>query len=207
VFAFVSEVVEWLRPAFVTAGYALVPTAMFLESAALLGVVVPGDVILAVSGVYAARGEMAVPVVIALGAFGAIAGEITGFWLGGRYGRSAVERLPFSSRIGRRLDRACDAIHDNAGKTIVIGRFATGVAGLVPFAAGVARVTFATFPAYSVPLIVAWATAVVLLGVVVGHNIELIDRVLSSVGWIVLAAVGLVVGGRWVWKRRRRRQA
>jgi membrane protein DedA with SNARE-associated domain len=43
--------------------------------------------------------------------------------------------------------------------------------------------------------------------VVVGHNIELIDRVLSSVGWIVLAAVGLVVGGRWVWKRRRRRQA
>jgi undecaprenyl-diphosphatase len=207
VHAFVTEIVEWLRPAFVTAGYALVPAAMFLESAALLGIAVPGDVILAVSGVYAARGEMEVPVVIVLGVVGAIAGEISGFWLGRRYGRSAVDRMPFADRIGKRVDRASEAIHDNAGKTIVVGRFATGVAGLVPFAAGVAGVPFATFVAYTVPLIVVWATAVVLLGVLVGHNIELIDRILTSVGWIVLAAAVLVVVGRRLWKRRQMRHA
>ena len=207
VHALVTEIVEWLRPAFVTAGYALVPTAMFLESAALLGIVVPGDVILAVSGVYAARGEMAVPVVIALGVVGTIAGEISGFWLGRRYGRGAVEHLPFADRIGTRVDRASDAIHDNAGKTIVAGRFATGVAGLVPFAAGIAGVPFTTFVAYSVPLIVVWATAVVMLGVLVGNNIDLIDRILSSFGWIVLVSVALVLGGRWGWRRWQARHA
>ena len=50
VLALVTEIVDWLRPAFVTAGYAVVPAAMFLESAALLGVLVPGDVILAQHG-------------------------------------------------------------------------------------------------------------------------------------------------------------
>ena len=49
--AFVSEVFEWLRPAYETAGYAIVAAAMFLESGLLLGIVVPGDVILAMAGV------------------------------------------------------------------------------------------------------------------------------------------------------------
>ena len=143
--AIVTEIIDWLRPAFTTAGYAIVPAAMFLESAAFLGVLIPGDVILAVAGVYAAAGEMSVPIVIVLGIVGALAGETAGFLVGRRYGRSAVDRLPFADRIGTRVDRASEAIHANAGKTIVAGRFATGVAGMVPFAAGIADVPMRTF--------------------------------------------------------------
>jgi membrane protein DedA with SNARE-associated domain len=201
--AIVTEIVDWLRPAFTTAGYAIVPAAMFLESAAFLGVLIPGDVILAVAGVYAGRGDMSVPIVIALGIAGALAGEMTGFLVGRRYGRSAVDHLPFAERIGRRVDRATDSIHSNAGKTIVVGRFATGVAGMVPFAAGMADVPTKTFVLYSVPLVAAWATGVVLLGVLVGNNVELIDRILSSVGWAVLGTVALVLVARWLWTRRR----
>jgi undecaprenyl-diphosphatase len=201
--AIVTEIVDWLRPAFTTAGYAIVPAAMFLESAAFLGVLIPGDVILAVSGVYAGRGDMSVPIVIALGIAGALAGEMTGFLVGRRYGRSAVDHLPFADRIGRRVDRATDSIHSNAGKTIVVGRFATGVAGMMPFAAGMADVPTKTFVLYSVPLVAAWATGVVLLGVLVGNNVELIDRILSSVGWAVLGTVALVLVARWLWTRRR----
>lgn len=201
--AIVNEIVDWLRPAFTTAGYAIVPAAMFLESAAFLGVLIPGDVILAVAGVYAGRGEMSVPIVIALGIAGALAGEMTGFLVGRRYGRSAVDHLPFADRIGRKVDRATDSIHANAGKTIVVGRFATGVAGIVPFAAGMADVPTKTFVLYSVPLVAAWATGVVLLGVLVGNNVELIDRILSSVGWAVLATVAVVIVARWLWQRRR----
>ena len=201
--AIVTEIVDWLRPAFTTAGYAIVPAAMFLESAAFLGVLIPGDVILAVAGVYAGRGDMSVPIVIALGIAGALAGEMTGFLVGRRYGRSAVDHLPFADRIGRRVDRATDSIHSNAGKTIVVGRFATGVAGMVPFAAGMADVPTKTFVLYSVPLVAAWATGVVLLGVLVGNNVELIDRILSSVGWAVLGTVALVLVARWLWTRRR----
>jgi membrane protein DedA with SNARE-associated domain len=201
--AIVTEIVDWLRPAFTTVGYAIVPTAMFLESAAFLGVLIPGDVILAVAGVYAAAGEMSVPIVIVLGIAGALAGETAGYVVGRRYGRSAIGHLPFADRIGRKVDRTSDAIHANAGKTIVAGRFATGVAGVVPFAAGMADVPTRTFFLYSVPLVVGWATGVVLLGTLVGNNVELIDRILSSIGWFVLGALILVVAVRWAWRRRR----
>jgi len=201
--AIVTEIIDWLRPAFTTVGYAIVPTAMFLESAAFLGVLIPGDVILAVAGVYAAAGEMSVPAVIVLGIAGALAGETAGYVVGRRYGRSAVGHMPFADRIGTKLDRASEAIHANAGKTIVAGRFATGVAGMVPFAAGMADVPMRTFFLYSVPLVVGWATAVVLLGTLIGNNVELIDRILSSIGWFVLGAAILVLASRWAWRRRR----
>ena len=201
--AIVTEVVDWLRPAFTTLGYAIVPAAMFLESAAFLGVLIPGDVILAVAGVYAARGEMSVPIVIVLGIVGALAGEMAGFLMGRRYGRSAVDHLPFADWFGRKVDKASEAIHENAGKTIVVGRLATGVAGMVPFAAGIADVPTKTFVAYSIPLVAAWATAVVLLGTVIGNNVDLIDRILSSIGWAVFGAVAAAIVGRWAWRRRR----
>ena len=74
---------------------------------------------------------------------------------------------------------------------------------MVPFAAGMADVPTKTFVLYSVPLVAAWATGVVLLGVLVGNNVELIDRILSSVGWAVLGTVALVLVARWLWTRRR----
>ena len=87
------------------------------------------------------------------------------------------------------------------------GRFATGVAGLVPFAAGIAGVPFTTFVAYSVPLIVVWATAVVMLGVLVGNNIDLIDRILSSFGVDRARLGGAGPRGRWGWRRWQARHA
>jgi membrane protein DedA with SNARE-associated domain len=73
----------------------------------------------------------------------------------------------------------------------------------VPFAAGMADVPMKTFVLYSVPLVAAWATGVVLLGTLVGNNIDLIDRILSSVGWAVIGTAVLALAGRWLLKRRR----
>jgi membrane protein DedA with SNARE-associated domain len=43
----------------------------------------------------------------------------------------------------------------------------------------------------------------VLLGTLVGNNVELIDRILSSIGWVVLGVAILVLVGRWAWRKRR----
>lgn len=202
--AFVAEVIDWLRPAYITAGYALVPAAMFLESGLLLGIVVPGDVILAMAGVYVARGVLSLPIVIVVAVLATTAGEVTGYWLGRRMGRPIIERLPFADRFGRKLDEATKAIRANAGKTIVVGRFATGAAGTVPFAAGVAEVPFGTFLAFGVPTIAVWSTAIVLLGTLIGDNVETIDRIVSTFGWAVLAIVTVAIAARWLWRRHRR---
>jgi membrane-associated protein len=201
--ALVAELIDWVRPFFASFGYVIVSIAMFFESAALTGIVVPGDVILALGGIYAGQGDLAVAGVIACGAVFGLLGETTGYLLGRRYGDGLLRRAPLLGRFERKIDEAQRSIKDNAGKAIVIGRFVTGAAGLIPFAAGASGVRPRTFFAYSAPTILVWATAITLLGLFVGNHIETIDRILSSIGWIGLAIVTIVVG-LWLWRHRDR---
>jgi membrane protein DedA with SNARE-associated domain len=199
--ALVSELIDWVRPLFSTAGYVIVSLAMFFESAALTGVLVPGDVILALGGVYAGQGELAVPGVIACGAVFGVLGETTGYLLGRRYGDGLLRKVPILRRFQGKIDEAERSIEQNPGKAIVVGRFVTGAAGLIPFVAGASRVPPRTFFVFTIPTITVWASALTLLGLLVGNNVETIDRVLSSVGWIGLAVVALIVGW-WLWRHR-----
>jgi membrane protein DedA with SNARE-associated domain len=200
--ALVTELVDWLRPFFESFGYVIVAVAMYFESAAFTGIVMPGDVILAVGGVYAGQGHLGLPGVIATGAFFGLLGESTGYLLGRRYGDSLLRRLPILRRFQGRLDQVEHSIESNAGKTIVVGRFVTGAAGLIPFVAGASGVLPRVFFTYTIPTMLLWSTGVTLLGFFVGNHVETIDRILARVGWVGLGLV-LVVIGFWIWRHRR----
>ena len=200
--ALVTQLLDWLRPFFESFGYVIVSVAMFFESAAFTGVLVPGDVILALGGVYAGRGELALFGVIALGTLFGVLGESTGFLLGRRYGDAFLRRIPILRRFQRRLDQVERAIVGNAGKTIVVGRFVTGAAGLIPFVAGASGVRPRTFFAYTIPTVLLWASVVTLLGFFVGNHVDTIDRILSRVGLVGLGLAVAVVT-LWVWRHRR----
>ncbi|MBA3738635.1 MAG: DedA family protein, partial [Actinobacteria bacterium] len=180
--ALVTQLIDWLRPFFVSFGYVIVSVAMFFESAAFTGIFVPGDVILALGGVYAGSGELALAGVIACGATFGVLGATAGYFLGRRYGDSLLRRAPILRRFEARIDQAQASIAANAGKTIVLGRFVTGAAVFVPFVAGASGVRPRTFFVYSIPTMVVWTSALALLGFFVGNNIETIDRILSGVG-------------------------
>jgi membrane-associated protein len=203
--ALVQEVIDWLRPAFSSFGYVVVAVAMFLESAAFTGVVVPGDVILALGGVYAGRGSLSLPGVIASGVVAALTGETIGYVLGRRYGMQLVTKAPVLRRFEHRIDRVTRAIERRGGAAIVLGRFATGVAGFVPFVAGTSGVRWRTFLLFTIPTTSVWAVGVILLGFVVGNNVELIDDVLSTIGWAGLAVAAAVIAVWWIVRRRRAR--
>lgn len=203
--ALVTELIDWVEPFFTTFGYAIVSVAMFLESAALVGLLVPGDVVLALGGVYAGQGELTAGWVIACAAIFGTLGESAGYLLGRRYGHSLLRRVPILRRFETKLDEAEASIKSNAGKTIMVGRFVTGAAGLIPFVAGAAGVTPRTFFAYAVPTLCVWATGVTLLGLFVGNNLGTIDRILARVGWIGVAILVVIVGV-WLWRHRTRPQ-
>jgi membrane-associated protein len=200
----IGDLLDWIRPLFGSFGYLIVSVGTFLESAALTGLLVPGDVILALGGVYAGQGELVLAGVIACGAVAGILGETVGYLLGRRYGEGLVRNLPLIRRFRRRIDEARRSIEGNAGKTIVVGRFLTGAAGAIPFIAGASRVPPRTFFLYAVPTILVWSTTLALIGFFVGYHVETIDRILSTIGWFGLAIVAVVVGV-WFWRRRRRR--
>lgn len=200
--ALVTQLVDWLRPFFVSWGYVIVSVAMFFESAAFTGILVPGDVILALGGVYAGRGELALPVVIACGAIFGVVGSSTGYLLGRRYGKSILRRAPILRRFQDRMDQAQASVAANAGKTIVLGRFITGAAVFVPFVAGASGVRARTFFTYAIPTMLVWTTGLALLGFFVGNNVGTIDRILSRIGLAGLG-LGVLLIGIWIWRHRR----
>jgi membrane-associated protein len=200
--ALVTQLLDWLRPFFASFGYVIVSVAMFFESAAFTGILVPGDVILALGGVYAGRGELALLGVIGCGASFGVFGTSTGYILGRRYGDVVLRRAPILRRFEDRVAQARASIATNAGKTIVFGRFVTGAAVFVPFVAGASGIRARTFFAYAVPTMFVWSTGLALLGFFVGNNVETIDRVLSRIGLAGLG-LGVLVVGIWVWRQRR----
>jgi membrane-associated protein len=201
--ALVTQLIDWLRPFFESYGYVIVSVAMFFESAAFTGVFVPGDVILAIGGVYAGSGELALAGVIACGAVFGVLGATAGYVLGRRYGNAILRRAPILRRFENRLEQAQASIAANAGKTIVLGRFVTGAAVFVPFVAGSSGVRARTFFLYAIPTMFVWCSALTLLGYIVGNNVDTIDRVLSSVGLAGLG-LGLLLLGIWIWRQRRK---
>ena len=201
--ALVVELIDKLRPWFESFGYVVVSVGVFLESAALVGLIAPGDVILALGGAYAANGTLSLPIVLSCAiAFGWL-GQATGYLIGRRFGDALVHRAPLLNRFEDKIDRAREALRRNGGKAIVVGRFATGLGSTLPFAAGLSKVEPKTFFAFALPTVAVWASLIVTIGYVAGDNLGAIDRVLHTVGWAGLGLVVLLLGGWWLLRRRR----
>jgi undecaprenyl-diphosphatase len=206
-FSLVQRLVDFIEPAFLTAGYAIVAAAVLLERSILLGLIIPGDIILALGGVYASQGKLNVVLVIVIGTIAAITGESIGYWLGRKYGMRLIRRLPLLNRLEKNLENAEDYFRRHGGKTVAIGRYATAAGAFIPFTAGMAKMPYRKFLLFDVPAIVVWATGISLFGYLAGQNIEFIDKVLSRFGWGVLGAIVAFFLGRFLWKRFRKGSA
>jgi membrane-associated protein len=197
----IRETVRWIGPLFATAGYAIVAVGVLAERSILLGLVVPGDVIIALGGVYAARGDLNVVVVIVVAFLAAVCGESTGFWLGHRYGMRLVRRLPFVNRFESKLEDVQGYFERHGGKTVAIGRYATAAGAMIPFVAGMAGMRYRRFLLFDVPAVLVWAIGITMVGYVFGRNLDVVETILTRFGWGILALFVVFIGGRFVWKR------
>lgn len=201
-----ETIIRWLGPVFIGWGYWVIGAAILLERSVLVGLVVPGDLILALGGIYAARAELDLGVVVGIGTGAAVVGESIGYWLGRIYGERLVKRLPFSERLERGLEWSRDHFRRWGGATVAIGRFATAAGAAVPLAAGASGMSFLRFLAFDLPAIAVWATGIAGIGYLFGRQLELVEDVLSRFGWGMLAVLlGFVAVTAWRRRGRRRR--
>lgn len=201
--ALIEEIVNWIGPVFGVAGYPIIGVAVLLERSIFVGLVMPGDVLLALGGVYASRGDLDLGWVMGLAGTAAIVGESAGFWLGRRYGRTIMGKIPFGKRFTGNLAAAEEYFDKHGGKTVAIGRFATAAGTFIPFVAGMSGMRYWRFLAFDVPSVAVWAATITMIGYVFGQNLELVDRILSRFGWIMLGVLVVMVAAIIFVRRRR----
>lgn len=116
-------------------GYWVIFLGAALESAAFLGVIVPGESLILVAGFLAAQGAFDLDVLILVIAIGAVLGDSLGYEMGRLLGRPAL--LRFGGRFGLNDDRIAktDAFFTRHGRQ---GSFPGAICGVCP--------SFGTFP-------------------------------------------------------------
>jgi len=174
-----------LLETFGTIGLLLV---VFAESGLLIGFFLPGDSLLFTAGVFAARGDLTLPVIL-VGVFvAAVAGDQVGYAFGRRVG-PALFRRP-ESRFFRHehVERAQHYFDQHGPKTIVLARFVPIVRTFAPIVAGVGTMRYRTFLTYNLAGGLLWGVGVTTLGYLVGEAFDVDRYLLPVVVLIVLAS-------------------
>jgi membrane protein DedA with SNARE-associated domain len=93
-----------------------------------VGLPVPEESILVLSGYLAWRGDLKLPLVIAVGVIAAAAGDIIGFWIGRKYGHAALDRYRHSMPVKpERLESVTRFLDRYGAFAVFAARFIPGL--------------------------------------------------------------------------------
>ena len=171
----------------------------FLESLAILGIFIPGIVLLFIIGAVVGTDLNLFLWCWVSAAAGALAGDVISHWFGYRF-RTHVPRIWPLSRRPDLLAAGQAAVIGHGGKAVIIGRFVGPLRPVVPLVAGMMSMPIRQFLLFSVPACLLWAPAYLLPGMLFGASLELAAE---FAGRLVVVLLIVVLGG-WmvVWLTR-----
>jgi membrane-associated protein len=149
--------------------YVILFLIIFCETGLVVTPFLPGDSLLFVAGAIAATGAMEVQWLVALLILAAFFGDNTNYWIGRYFGPRMFTRA--DSRLLNRahLDRTNQFYAKHGGKTIIFARFLPIIRTFAPFVAGIGRMTYPYFVAYSAFGSVFWISFFVVGGYYFGN--------------------------------------
>jgi membrane protein DedA with SNARE-associated domain/membrane-associated phospholipid phosphatase len=175
--------------------------AAALECSAFIGLLVPGETLVLVSGFLASEGVLKLDDLIMAVAAGAIIGDSIGYELGRRLGR------PWLLHYGRwagihagHLERADAFFLQHGGKTVFLGRFVGFLRAFAPFVAGSLRMPYRQFLLYNALGGVLWTTSFVCLGYGLGQGWRSAEHWLGRASEIVGGAILLIIAVVQLWR-------
>jgi membrane protein DedA with SNARE-associated domain/membrane-associated phospholipid phosphatase len=172
------------------------------ESAAFVGLAVPGETAMLLGGFLAFQGRVNLAVMMAAGAVGAVVGDSIGYQIGRVFGEPLKH-----SRLGRRVgqDRWAKGeayLRAKGGRAVFLGRFVGLLRALVPALAGMSRMPYRTFLPWNAAGGIIWAPGFVFLGYLAGGSYRRVERLAGRASLLLLILVvvvgAVVLAARWV---------
>lgn len=171
--------------------FAAVVAIIFVECGLLVGLVLPGDSLLFITGMLLATRFIDLNPVVAIGAIAlsAIIGNLVGYWVGLKIGPPLFSRP--DSRIFKKeyVTRTHEFFEKYGPRALILARFTPIVRTLITATAGIAKMDFRTFSVYSAIGGVLWAVSMTLLGYYLGSVKFIADNIETLTIAIVIISV------------------
>lgn len=191
-----------------SAAYALFAVALvaFLESLALVGLILPGAVLMTGLGALIGSGEVNFWQAWLAGIIGCLLGDWISFWLGWRF-KKPLHRWSFMKKNKALLDKTEHALHQHSMVTVLIGRFVGPTRPLIPMVAGMLNLPLAKFIPPNIIGCIFWPPVYFLPGILAGAAIDIpSDERSSGFKWLLLGAallLWLAVWAAWrLWRNK-----
>lgn len=173
--------------------------------------ITPSEIILGLAGWMLLAAHDASPAMILVGglyaALGSVAGSSAAYWLVRLGGRPALDRVTRWIRIEPRHILHAEALFKKWGPGLILfGRLVPGIRTLVTISAGLARMPYPQFLAFTFIGTYLWCTSIIGLGYIVGYEWPVISELVGRftpwviAGFVTLGGIGLMV--RWLFQRR-----
>lgn len=164
----------------------------FIECFAIIGLIVPGVVMLYAAAFVAGAGEVGLWWALACAVTGAVLGDSASYLLGRRFG-PAIRVFPPFARHPEWITRGERFFlrHGTAG--IALGRFVGPIRPIVPLIAGMLRFPSLRFHVVNIGSALLWAPAYILPGFLVGASLQ---QAIDPPPGLLL---GLLIGVLWCW--------
>lgn len=184
--------------------YGLVFFAALSEALPVVGVFVPGSVIIIAVSALVPTGVVVLWPLLVWATVGAVVGDGISYWLGRRYKREILLRWPFK-RYPQLAVRSEAFFHQHGGKSVFLGRFMPALRAFVPLFAGILHLPARRFYISNFLSALAWAPAHVFPGVILGASLALAGAVAGRLAAFVLTLMVLLWVVAWVVRNSVRR--
>lgn len=190
-----QQLLTWVGQHPQLAGLAVFLVAL-LESLAVLGLIVPGAMIMFGAGALIATGTLDFWSTFLLAVFGAVLGDGLSYGLGRHYHQQLRLMWPFN-RHPKMLARGEAFFQRHGGKSVIIARFIGPVRPVLPMVAGMLDMPARRFLAVNLLSAFAWAPAYLLPGMAFGASLAIAGEVAGRLA--ILLATFLLLSWLLFW--------
>ncbi len=197
--AALNDLLHWMQAHPNWAGLFVMLVAA-LESFLVVGLFMPGTVIMFGIGAMIAAGTMELTPTLIWAAIGAIIGDGSSYWIGRVHHQHLRVMWPFRKYPGM-IGRGMDFFHKHGGKSIVLARFVGPVRPLLPAVAGMLDMPAKRFFMFNTLSAILWAPAYILPGVLFGASLGVAAEIAGRLALLLIILLVLLWFSWWLMQR------
>lgn len=162
---------DWIVANYRETIYIVLFIVIFIETGLVIMPFLPGDSLLFMAGMFAAKGDLSLAIILSSLFFAAVLGDNINYWIGRRLGLGVFEWKIRGRQLVKPsyLEKTEQFFEKRGVAAIIMARFVPIVRTFTPFAAGVGKMKYRTFFLYDIIGGFLWIFSMTLAGYFLGE--------------------------------------